>query len=225
MVAGEIDVAAGNHEALVDEGEDAAGQICREIGAEVGGAVFLDFAREVDAGIFFVGELYIGIGFVIDQTNVELGLVALDEIVFERESFTRIVEDDGVEVGDFAGERAGFRVHPTRFEKVGADTAAEGCGFADIQDCAGGIFEEVDTGTVGEERGFFAGFHNAGLRRAVLTAAPLHITMIARSRRSVLRQRDAARKQRSVERGFGTSTDQAGQDVVGRLVRPEKDDV
>ena len=68
MVAREIDVAAGNHEALVDEGEDAAREIGGEIRAEVGGAIFFDFAREIDAGIFFVErELDVGIGFVVDE--------------------------------------------------------------------------------------------------------------------------------------------------------------
>ena len=160
MIAREIDVAAGDHEALVDEGEHAAGEICGEIGAEVGGAVFFDFAREIDARIFFVeGELDVRIGFVVDEADVEFRLIALDEIVFEGEGFARIVEDDGLEIGDFAGERAGFEVHPAGFEEVGADAAAERCRFADVEDGAGGVLEEVDAGTVGEERGFFAGFH------------------------------------------------------------------
>ena len=101
------------------------------------------------------------------KADVEFRLVALDEIVFERERFARIVEDDGVEVGDFAGERAGFGVHPAGFEEVGADAAAERRGFADVEDGAGGVFEEIDAGTVGEERGFFAGFH--GLQRTRIT--------------------------------------------------------
>ncbi len=160
MIAGEIDVTARNHEALVDEGENAAGEICGEIGAEVGGAVFFDFAREVDAGIFFVeGELDVRVSFVVDEADVEFRLIALDEIIFEGESFAGIVEDDGVEIGDFTGERAGFEVHPARFEEVGADAAAKRCRFADVEDGAGGVFEEVDARTVGEERGFFAGFH------------------------------------------------------------------
>ena len=104
MIAREIDVTARNHEALVDEGENAAREIGGKIWAEVSGAIFFDFAREIDAGIFFVErELDVGIGFVVYEADVEFGLIALDEIVFECEGFARIVEDDGVEVGDFAG--------------------------------------------------------------------------------------------------------------------------
>ena len=182
MIAGEIDVAAGNHEALVDEGKDAAREIRGEIWAEVGGAVFFNFAREIDAGIFFVErELDVRIGFIVNEADVEFRLIALDEIVFEGEGFAGIVEDDGVEVGDFAGERAGFGVEPAGFEEVGADATAEGRGFADVEDGAGGVFEEVDAGTVGEERGFFAGFHGAEFGCGALTCAARHITMIARS--------------------------------------------
>ncbi len=105
MVAREIDVAARNHEALVDEGEDAAREIRGEIGAEIGSAVFLHFAGEVDARIFFVlRELDVGIGLVVDEADVEFRLIALDEVVFESERLTRIVENDRVEVGDFSCE-------------------------------------------------------------------------------------------------------------------------
>ena len=100
----------------MDEGEDAAGEIRGKVRAEVEGAVFFHFAGEIDARIFFGHrQLDVRIRFVIDQTDVEFRLVALDEIVFEGERFARIVEDDGVEVGDFAGERAGFGVHPAGF--------------------------------------------------------------------------------------------------------------
>ncbi len=126
----------------MDEGENATREIGREIRAEVGSAIFLNFAGEVDARIFFVErELDVGISLVVDKTDVEFWLVALDEIVFEGEGFARIVEDNGVEVGNLAGERASFGVHPARFEEVGTDAAAERCGFADVEDGAGSVFE------------------------------------------------------------------------------------
>jgi hypothetical protein len=162
MIARQIDIARRHHEALVYERKDAAREAGWKIGAEIECAVFLHFASEVDAGIFFVGrELDVWVGFVVEKTDVEFWLIILDEIVFEREGFPGVGEDDGIEIGDFAGERAGFRIRPAGFEEVGTDTAAEGGGFADVQDRARGVFEEVDTGALGEQRGFFAGFHFA----------------------------------------------------------------
>ena len=133
------------------ERKDAAREAGWKIGAEIERAVFLYFAGEVHAGIFFAGrELDIWVGFVVEKTDVEFWLILLDEIIFEREGFAWVGEDDGIEIGDFAGERAGFCVHPAGFEEVGTDAAAEGGGFADIEDRACGVFEEVDTGAVGE---------------------------------------------------------------------------
>ncbi len=114
-------------------------------------------------------SLMYGIGLVVEKADVEFRLILLDEIVFEREGFARVGEDDGVEVGDFASERASFCVHPAGFEEIGTDAAAEGGGFADVEDRACGVFEQVDAGAIGEERGFFAGFH--GCR--IFTAAPV----------------------------------------------------
>ncbi len=67
MVAGQVDVARRDHEAFVNEREDAAGQIGWKIGAEIERAVFFDFAGEIDARIFFVGgKLDIRVSFVVD---------------------------------------------------------------------------------------------------------------------------------------------------------------
>ena len=83
----------------------------------------------------------------------------LDEIIFEREGFAFVGDDDGFEVGDFAGERSGFGVGPARFEKVGANTIAEGARLADVNDVAAGVFEQVDAGAFRKLRGLFFGFH------------------------------------------------------------------
>ena len=106
--------------------QDAPREADREIRAEIERAVFFDAAREIDAGIFFVErQLDVGIGFVVAQQDVEFGLVLLDEIVLEGEGFALVFDDDGFEIGNFAGERAGFGVGPARFEKIGAHAVAE----------------------------------------------------------------------------------------------------
>src|SRR5882762_370389 len=131
MGAREVDGTGWNEEAFVNEMEDAAREAGGEIRAEVERAVFFDAPSKVDARVFFArGEFDVGISFVVPKHNVELRVVLLDEIVFKGEGFAFVGDDDGFEVGDFAGERAGFSVGPARFEKIRSDTTAEGARFA-----------------------------------------------------------------------------------------------
>ena len=45
-------------------------------------------------------------------------------------------------VSDFAGQGTGLGVNgPTRFEEIGADTAAQGAGFADVKNIVAGVHE------------------------------------------------------------------------------------
>ena len=142
MAAREIDRAARNEESLVNKMENAAGKSGGKIGAKIERAVFFDAAGEIDARIFFGGgEFNVRVGFVIPKHDVELRTVLLDEIVFERERFSFVADENGFEVGDFAGKRAGFCVDPARFEKIRADAAAERRSFPDIKHVARGVFE------------------------------------------------------------------------------------
>jgi hypothetical protein len=83
----------------------------------------------------------------------------LDKVVLEGEGFLLVADEDGFEVGNFARERAGFGVDPARLEEVGTNTAPEGGGFADVENSAGRVFEQVDAGRIGEQIGDFFGFH------------------------------------------------------------------
>ena len=113
MAAREIDSTARHKKPFVNEMEYAAREACREIGAEIERAVLFDAAREIDARIFFgSGELDVRVGFVVPKHDVELGAVLLDEIVLEGEGFALVADEDGFEVGNFAGERTGFGVDP-----------------------------------------------------------------------------------------------------------------
>src|SRR5208282_1631679 len=86
MILREIDKTRGNKKALVNEVQDAASEAGRKVGTKIERAVFLDAAREINAGIFFgQSELDIGISLIVAKDDVELGLVLLDEIVFEGE--------------------------------------------------------------------------------------------------------------------------------------------
>jgi len=101
----EIDGAGWNEKTFVDEVKNTAREAGGKVRPEIKRAVFYDAAGEIDTGIFFgCGEFDVGIGFVVPKHDVELRVVLLDEIVFEREGFAFVGDDDGFEVGDFAGE-------------------------------------------------------------------------------------------------------------------------
>src|SRR3954471_18999823 len=140
--------------------KNAAGEAGGKEWTEVERAIFLDAASEINAGIFFGGgEPDVGIGFVVTQKDIELGVIFLDELIFERQSFAAIIEDDGFEIGDFTDERVGLGVNPARFQKIGTHAAAQGSGFADVQNGAGSVAEQVHPGLFGKGGGFFAWLH------------------------------------------------------------------
>ncbi len=111
MIAGEIDLAAGQQEAAMNQFDDAVGEIAREVGSVVGGAVFAQTAGDKDLGIA-IGEreLDVGVGFVVAQQDVEARLALLDEVVFEGQRFVFVGYEDVVDVDGFAHQRAGFGV-------------------------------------------------------------------------------------------------------------------
>ena len=77
MVAREVHGAGRDAEMFVNEVHDAVRQAMREVRAEVERAVFAQAARDVDARIFLEGgEADVGIGLVVAQQDVELGLVS-----------------------------------------------------------------------------------------------------------------------------------------------------
>lgn len=161
MIFVQVDETGGHLKTLVDEMQNTTRQAGREIRAEVESTIFFDFAGEINTGIFFLhGEFDVGIGFVIAQHDIEFGVVFLDEIVLEGQSFAFVADNDGFEVSDFAGQRAGFGVDPAGFQEIGADSAAKRGGFSDVENRTASVFEDVDARLFRESGGFFAGFHS-----------------------------------------------------------------
>lgn len=148
------------------EMKNAAGESGGEIRAEIERAIFFDAAREIDAGIFFGGgELDVRVGFIVAQDDVKFRAVLLNEVVLEGQRFMFVIDNNGLEIGNLACERAGFGVDPAGFEEIGAHAATEGRRFANIKHGTGGVFEDVDAGTFRKQRGDFSGFHGRRCER------------------------------------------------------------
>ena len=73
------------------------------IGAEVAGAVVVDAARDLQPRVAGLGvEPQHQVVLVVDQLDVELGLVLLDQVVFEEQRLFFVAGDDGLDVAEHA---------------------------------------------------------------------------------------------------------------------------
>ena len=83
----------------------------------------------------------------------------LDQIILERQRLSFVVDDDVIEIGNFADQRTGLGIGPARFEEVRPHTRAQGARFADIKNRAQGVLEKVHAGLRGQLCDFFREFH------------------------------------------------------------------
>src|SRR5207245_8970029 len=119
--------------------------------------VLFDTPSEINARILLASsELDVGIGLVVAEQDVELRPVFLDQIVLEGQGFAFVADDNGLQVGDFARERASFGVNPARLNEIGAHAAAEVARFANVEHRFARVLEKVPPGASGKVRGFFA---------------------------------------------------------------------
>src|ERR1700731_1827565 len=86
MIPRQIDLAAWNEKAALDHLRYAIGQLPGKVRPVVRRAVLLQAAGNKHLGIA-VGQrqLYVGVGLVIAEQDVEAGLALLDEIVLKRQ--------------------------------------------------------------------------------------------------------------------------------------------
>ena len=113
VAARQINRAGRHEEPLVNKMQNPSRQTRRKVGAEIERTVFLDSPSEIYARIFFAGrELDVRICLVVAKDDVELRPVLLDEIVFERQGFAFVANQNGFQLGDLPRQRAGLRVDP-----------------------------------------------------------------------------------------------------------------
>src|SRR4051812_38780440 len=86
VVPREVQFAGGDQKAPMNEVHGAVGEISRKVRAVVHAAVLFEAACNKDfRKSTSERELYIGIGFVITQQDVEARLLLLNEVIFERQ--------------------------------------------------------------------------------------------------------------------------------------------
>ena len=77
----QVDAARRQLEMPVDKVHQTVGEIAGEVRPEIGRAILLEPARDVNARILLLGQLDVGIGLVVAQQDVVLRLVLLDQVV------------------------------------------------------------------------------------------------------------------------------------------------
>ena len=87
------------------------------------------------------------------------GLRLLDEVVFERQRFLVVGDDDVVDVDRLAHQRPGLRVGPAALMEVGGNPAAQVFGLPDVDDLALGVLVEVHAGLGGDGADFLEEIH------------------------------------------------------------------
>ena len=141
-------VAAGaKREDLIHQVEGRVHRARVRIRAKIAVAVAPEVAHAIDAReVFGEGHLDIGIVFVVAQTHIVSGLVALDVLVFEDQRLDLATHDDVFDVGDFGHQRPILRTQISGIAEIGADARIERGGLAHVEHQALRILVQIDAG-------------------------------------------------------------------------------
>ena len=123
----------------------AAPEARRDVGPAVGVAVLGGAAHHVQPRVLLrERELQVRVVLVVAQPHVVGRLVALDQVVLERERLHLAVGDDELEVRDLPDQARLVLLGRARRLEVGAHPVAQHAGLADVQHLARGVLEQVD---------------------------------------------------------------------------------
>ena len=144
----QVDGARRHEKMLVDQVYQPVGEAPWKIRAKVDRAILGEPPGHVDSWIFFkrrVADVWICL--VVAQQNIELRLMLLDQIVFERQRLALVVHHDIFDVHNFADERSRLRVLPPRFEEVGFHAVPQRYRLAYVQDVSPASWKRYTPGS------------------------------------------------------------------------------
>lgn len=115
------------------------------IGTEIETAVLFDLARDDEARIALIGNLYEGIGLVILEHDIVLGLVLLDEVDLKKQGLNVGLGNDKLKIHNLRYQS--FCLGIVAPSKIGPHPIAEIFGLPHIDDCSVLIFVNVTART------------------------------------------------------------------------------
>lgn len=129
----------------IQESLDLIGRSHIRIGTEIETAIFFDLARDDEARIALIGNLDEGIGLVVLEHDIVLGLVLLDEIDLKKQGLNIGLGDDKFKIHNLRYQR--FRLGIVAPSKIGPHPIAEILGLPHIDDGTVLIFVNVTART------------------------------------------------------------------------------
>jgi len=133
----------------VQESLDLIGRPHVWIGAEIEATILFDLARDDETRIALIGNLDEGIGLVVLEHDIVLGLVLLDEVDFEKQGLNIGLSDDKLKIHNLRYQR--FRLGIVAPSKIGPHPIAKILGLPHIDDGTVLIFVNVTARTRRQE--------------------------------------------------------------------------
>lgn len=138
---------------------DLIGRSHIRIGTEIETTVLFDLARDDEARIALIGNLDEGIGLVILEHDIVLGLVLLDEVDLKKQGLNIGLSDDKLKIHNLRYQC--FRLSIVASSKIGPHPIAKILGLPHIDDGTVLIFVNVTARTRWQELelGFYQVIH------------------------------------------------------------------
>ena len=119
------------------------------IGTEIETAIFFDLARDDEARIAFIGNLDEGIGLIVLEHDIVLGLVLLDEVDLKKQGLNIGLGDDKLKIHNLRYQC--FRLSIVASSEIGPHPIAKILGLPHIDDGTVLVFVNVTARTRRQE--------------------------------------------------------------------------
>ena len=133
----------------IQESLDLIGCAYVWIGTEIETAILFDLARDDETRIALIGNLDEGIGLVVLEHDIVLGLVLLDEVDLEKQGLNIGLSDDKLKIHNLRYQ--GFRLSIVATSKIGPHPIAKILGLPHIDDGTVLVFVNVTARTRRQE--------------------------------------------------------------------------
>ena len=140
MIPRQIDLAARQQKAPVDQLRNSIRQIARKVRPVIRSAILAQPARHKNLGIAVSQrQLHIRIGLVVAQQDVKARLPLFDQIVLERQCLVLVVDEDVVHIDGLAHQRSRLGVRLRSLQQIRAHPRPQILRLADVDHLIVGV--------------------------------------------------------------------------------------
>ncbi len=136
---------------LLQQAEALADGARAGVGSEVTTLGFLRTTVNTQARELAVGQKHVGVGFIVAQQNVVRRSPLLDQVLLEQQGLGLVGSDGGLDLGDTAHQRGGFR-RQAGLAKIAGQALFEVLGLAHIEQPSLRVEHSVDARTTAAGR-------------------------------------------------------------------------